>query len=116
MRTLALATAASVGLLLAACAPQKPDTSVPTIEVTFVGQTGGDIGASGTASDADGPGNITGVTWKTTAGNHSGTCSYDNTSGQFDCTFTLPAGNWTVIYTVTDKAGWTGTTSDSYSV
>ncbi|HVO31186.1 MAG TPA: hypothetical protein VMV18_10630 [bacterium] len=113
---MALFSLAFALLALAACAPQKPDTSVPSIDVTFVSQVGGSIDASGTITDADGPGNILDVKWKTTAGAHGGACSYDPGSGNFDCSFTLPAGNWGVIYTVTDKAGWTGTASDNYSV
>jgi len=94
-----------------ACAPEKPDTSVPEISITFVSVSGHDVGLVADIFDADGIADITSITCKTTTGGHTGTASI-NPNGTADCDITLPSGSWTIQMTITDKAGWTATDSD----
>ena len=99
---------------LCSCAPEKPDTSVPEISIDFVGVTNNDVGIVADIFDADGLDDITTFTCETTAGNHTGSAQI-NPNGTADCDITLPNGNWTIVLTITDKAGWTASATDSES-
>jgi hypothetical protein len=112
------AVLAAVLAVSSGCGPKRPDTSIPTIAISFVSVvTTGNSNAmelDATVDDADGPRDITSVTCATTTGGHTGVVT-DNMNGIWSCNITLGPGSWSILMTATDAAGWSAVAGDNES-
>ena len=88
---------------------------MPTINIFAGSISGNAVTLDADVGDADGFGDLVSVTCMTTAGNHVGQARF-NPNETASCDITLPAGNWTIIMSVTDRAGWTTSATSPESI